>query len=356
VPRCACGRLPRGEADARADSGEPHCWRFRVRGDLKEFRFSDRLRGTIEAPASSIEDFVLARSDGTSTYLLAVVVDDHDSSVTHVIRGEEHIPNTPRQEMIYRALGWQVPQWVHIPMVLDAGRHKLSKRSGAISIGSYREAGWLPEAIASYIATLSWSGAPSDTLVSPAEMSAAFHLDSVALTPPIHDPDRMRHFGKLSIAGLPAKDLLEKYRGDFPKRQPDSNNYDERDRISFIKELVPACATLDELREAIASSFLMPRAAPPDVSEAGWVAAARDRLADIPDDDWTSESIQRSLKEFQKERGLKGRELYHTLRLLITGRESGAPLALTLSCLGRERVINGLASAPVCQVRDEESA
>jgi glutamyl/glutaminyl-tRNA synthetase len=304
----------------------------------------DRLRGTIAAPASSIEDFVLARGDGTSTYLLAVVVDDHDSSVTHVIRGEEHISNTPRQEMIYRALGWQAPQWVHIPMVLDAGRHKLSKRSGAISIGSYRDEGWLPDAVVSYIATLSWSGAPSDMLLSPAEMSAAFHLDSVALTPPVHDPDRMRHFGKMSIARLPAEDLLEKYRGAFPKRHPDSNNYDETDRISLIKELVPSCAVLDELREAISNSFLAPRAAI-SVSEIGWVTAVRDRLADVPDDDWTSERIRKILKEFQKECGLKGRELYHTLRLLITGRESGAPLALILSCLGRERVISGLTSA-----------
>jgi glutamyl-tRNA synthetase len=346
LPRCVCGRLPGDEADARADSGEPHCWRFRVRDDLGEFRFSDRLRGTIETPAASLDDFVLTRGDGTSTYIFAVVVDDHDSSVTHVIRGEEHIPNTPKQEMIYRALGWRVPHWVHIPMVLDAGRHKLSKRSGAISISSYRSEGWLPDAVVSYIATLSWSGAPADVLLSPAEMSRTFHLDSVALTPPIHDPLRMRHFGRLSLAGLPASDLLKRTWNAFPVRRPDSDNHIENDRISLIKELVPSCATLDELEEAVSSSFAAPGTVPPDVSGTAWAAALRDRLMDIGRDDWTSEGIGRSIKEFQRERGLKGRELYHTLRLLITGRESGAPLVLILSCLGREGTMGRLETVP----------
>ena len=342
LPRCVCGRLSDDAADARIGSGEPHCWRFRIREDLGEFRFSDRLRGTIETPAASLDDFVLTRGDGTSTYIFAVVADDHDSSVTHVIRGEEHIPNTPKQEMIYRALGWRVPQWVHIPMVLDAERHKLSKRSGAISISSYRSEGWLPEAVVSYIATLSWAGAPSNTLMSPAEMSHTFHLDSVALTPPVHDPDRMRHFGRMSVAGLPASDLLKRYWSAFPERCPDPNNYIEHDRISLIEELVPSCATLGELDEAVSNSLAAPRAIRADAQGAGWIMAARDRIMNIDDDDWTSEGIGRSLKEFQRERGLKGRELYHTLRLLITGRESGAPLVLVLSCLGRKTAVERL--------------
>jgi glutamyl-tRNA synthetase len=342
LPRCVCGRLSDDEAEARMDSGEPHCWRFRIREDADAFRFSDRLRGTIEIPTASLDDFVLTRGDGTSTYIFAVVVDDHDSSVTHVIRGDEHISNTPRQEMIYRALGWRVPQWAHIPMVLDAHRRKLSKRSGAISIGSYRSEGWLPEAVISYIATLSWAGAPSNMLISPTKMSHAFRLDSVALTPPVHDPDRMRHFGRMSIAGLPPSDLLKRYWNAFPERFPDPNNYIEKDRISLIKELVPSCATLGELDEAVSNSFAAPQGVQPDASNAGWIMAARDWIMNIDDDDWTSESIGRSLKEFQRERGLKGRELYHTLRLLITGRESGAPLFLILSCLGREMVTGRL--------------
>jgi glutamyl-tRNA synthetase len=150
-----CRDLSPSESARRIAEGEPHCFRFKVeRG--REFRFTDRLRGEMAVKADSIGDFTVARSDGSVMYLMAAVVDDHDTEVSCVIRGEEHLPNVPKQEMIYESMGWEKPEWVHIPMILDSKRHKLSKRSGAMSIGEYREQGWAPQALISYLATLSW--------------------------------------------------------------------------------------------------------------------------------------------------------------------------------------------------------
>ncbi|MDR3332062.1 MAG: glutamate--tRNA ligase [Synergistaceae bacterium] len=331
---CHCGRIPQSEALGRAASGQTHCWRFRARCVDGIFRFTDRLRGSMEIAEPQIGDFVLARGDGSMTYLFAVVVDDHDSSVTHVIRGEEHLPNTPKQEMIYRALGWDVPEWVHIPMILDSERHKLSKRSGAISIGSYREAGWLPEAVVSYIATLSWAGAPADELKSPLELSRSFDLDSVALTSPIHDPERMRHFGRMSIASASPEEVCAKYDELFPY-EPHAGEGLRRDREALVAELAPSCATIDELGNGIKLTFLVSDALLQEPH--AWIAEAREFLIGLREDEWTSDEIKNSLKRFQKERGLKSRDLYHTLRVLVTGREAGAPLTLIMSCLGRER-------------------
>lgn len=330
--RCACRFLSpaaRREGERRAGGG--FCWRFAVPEEEAFLRFRDRLRGEMRVRASSLEDFVVARSDGSCTYLFAVVVDDHDASVTHAIRGEEHLSNVPKQELIYRALGWSPPEWVHIPMILDERRHKLSKRSGAISIASYREAGWSPDAVVSYLATLSWAGAPADRLLSPDELAGSFDLDAVALVSPVHDRERMRHFGRLALARMPLPELYGALRGFFPA---DAGSTDA-DRLALIGELRPQCATVRELGEALRGLFAeLPascRGAPSFVRE---LACA---LSLYPGEAWTSSEIGVFLRKFQRARGLGGRDFFHALRLVLTGCDHGAPISLILACLGRER-------------------
>jgi glutamyl-tRNA synthetase len=335
--RDACRRLSQEERKKLIESGKGHCWRFAAPDTAESFEFKDLLRGVITLDAREVGDIVLARSDGSPTYLFAVVVDDHDASITHVIRGEEHISNTPKQELIYRALGWSAPEWVHIPMILDQERHKLSKRSGAISIASYRDEGWMPEAVAAYLATLSWSGAPSDRLLSPDELAGAFELGSVALDSPIHDPSRMRHFGKLALSSRPIDKLLDDCADLFPMGG-DCGKGAERDRGALICELAPGCASIAELRGAITASFSLD-AIPPDNGGAVWISDLIPRLEETPSAEWESDRIKDLLKNFQRERGLKGRDFYHALRVSVTGRAEGAPIALLMACLGRDRVI-----------------
>ena len=326
-----CRGLSHEERARRLKAGEPHCWRFNAGDGL--FSFADRIRGEMSVQLATVGDFVIARSDGTCVYLFAVVVDDHDSEITHVIRGEEHLSNVPKQELIYRALGWDVPEWVHIPMILDTERHKLSKRSGAISVSSYRKEGWSPRAIVSYLATLSWSGAPADRLLTPDELARTFELDDVALVSPVHDPERMRHFGRLALGGIPAQELLNSLSAAGGLAGPDS------DRLALIEELSPSCALLPELERAIYDITACEEEPKENINFPDWLYLLRGELAALPLERWTSESIKEALKDFQKARGLKGRELFHTLRTALTGTDQGAPLPLIISCLGRERAL-----------------
>ena len=328
-----CKRLSSDERARRIASGEPHCWRFNV-GE-GSFSFTDRLRGEMRVRLAAVGDFVIARTDGTCVYLFAVVVDDYDSEITHVIRGEEHLSNVPKQELIYRALGWAVPEWVHIPMILDTERHKLSKRSGAISISSYRKEGWTPSAIAAYLATLSWSGAPADRLLSPDELAVTFELDDVALVSPVHDPERMRHFGKLALGGISTEEL---YKAGAADRFVGPTS----DVRSLLDELRPACATLAEFERAVSDIILYDGSLAQDFVAPCWLENLSDELSDLPDERWSSISIKELLKSFQRAEGLKGRELFHPLRTALTGQEQGAPLPLIISCLGRERVAERL--------------
>lgn len=326
----ACRALSDDERTRRLEAGEPHCWRFHAGEGL--FCFTDRLRGEMSVQLASVGDFVIARTDGSYIYLFAVVVDDHDSEITHVIRGEEHLSNVPKQELIYRALGWDVPEWVHIPMILDSERHKLSKRSGAISVSSYREDGWSPRAIASYIATLSWSGAPADRLLTPDELSETFELDDVALVSPVHDQERMRHFGKLALGGIPVQELCKLISVTDELVGSDS------DRFALIEELRPSCAALSELERAIHNILGCNECVSESVLFPDWLYLLGDKLAALPSERWASQNIKDELKIFQKDHALKGRELFHTLRVALTGAEQGAPLPLIIACLGRERL------------------
>lgn len=338
-----CRGLSSGQREERLSAGEPYCWRLAVPASEKTYAFQDRLHGLLSVPSENILDFVLTRTDGSCTYLFAVVVDDHDADITHVIRGEEHISNTPKQEMIYRALGWAIPEWAHIPMVLDEDRHKLSKRSGAISISSYRETGWDPAAIVAYLATLSWSGAPAERISSLAELSEHFSLEAVASSSLMHDHERLRHFGKLALASADKGELLRDAMECFPKIEQRETLH--TDRLEIISELLPFCATKNELAAALEDQFNF--CAPPlgEAPKLPWLPLFARKLTEIPASEWSEANIKQCLRAFQKANALKGKDFYHGLRYLLTGRNEGVPLALLMACLGKGNIFDRITAA-----------
>jgi nondiscriminating glutamyl-tRNA synthetase len=324
------------ESERRISDGEPHCFRFRVeRG--RAFRFTDRLRGEMTVKEDSIGDFTVARSDRSVMYLLAAVVDDHDSEVSYVIRGEEHLPNVPKQEMIYESMGWEKPEWVHIPMILDSNRHKLSKRSGSVSVGEYRDRGWAPQALVSYLATLSWSAAPADRLASPDELAAMFDLDAVARFSPVHDEGRMAHFGKLYMAGLTDEYLAGECARVFDRYA--GGRARDPDKTLLVKELRAVCSTVPELAASVEKGLSFGSEVLGDAAPA-WISVLRERLASISESEWRSEVISDTIKSFASERSLKGREIFHPVRVISTGNSRGAPIGIILSCIGREETIS----------------
>jgi glutamyl-tRNA synthetase len=330
-----CRDMTPEERNLRLSSGEARCWRFKTeRG--KVFTYRDRLRGEISVPTDAIEDFTLARSDGSVTYLLAVVVDDHDCRATHVIRGEEHLSNVPKQEMIYRAMEWDVPEWVHIPMILDGDRHKLSKRSGAVSIGRYREDGWNPDAVVSYLSTLSWSGAPTDRTLPPDELAKIFDIGSVARFSPVHDELRMTHFGKISMSKATDGDLLEWCGDSFGSHT--QTQLPDAEKIRLVRELLSSHATRKSLEDGVRRELSL-KCENIAFDVPVWFSDLKDVLETISEGEWRSSEIMNVMKSFAKERGLGGKDFFHPVRILLTGSPKGAPMNIILSCIGKDKTL-----------------
>ena len=182
-----CRSLPREEAQARIDAGEPHVWRLAVPEEHGPVEFFDAVYGHMSFPIDVMDDMILKRSDGTFTYNFAVVCDDVNMQMTHIIRGDDHLSNTPRQVLIYEALGAEVPVFAHLPMILGADDHKLSKRHGATNVEQYRDEGYLPDALVNYLALLGWSMDGETTIIPPAELGRHFTLERISKKHSIFD-------------------------------------------------------------------------------------------------------------------------------------------------------------------------
>ena len=174
-----CRDLPRDEVEARISAGEPHVWRLKVPLDHGPIEFDDAVYGHMSFPAEVMDDMILVRTDGSPTYNFAVVCDDANMGITHVIRGDDHLSNTPRQILIYEALGFEVPTFAHLSMILGADGKKLSKRHGATNVEEYRDRGYLSDSLVNFLALLGWSLDGETTIIDRETLCREFSLDRV---------------------------------------------------------------------------------------------------------------------------------------------------------------------------------
>ncbi|MBX3144186.1 MAG: glutamate--tRNA ligase [Trueperaceae bacterium] len=239
--------MPRAEQERRAAAGEPHVVRL-ITPDEGSTTFSDRLRGPISIPNTEIRDPVLLKSDGFPTYHLAVVVDDHLMGVTHVMRAEEWITSTPIHALLYRAFGWQEPEFVHLPLLRNTDRSKVSKRKLDTSVDSYRQQGILPEALLNFLATMGWSMPDGREVFSVTDMVAAFDLDRVSLGGPIFDLKRLKHYNaKYLREVLPLDDVAGRV---APLLHAAGYDWDDDDYLLDVVDLLrPRAETLIEIAE-----------------------------------------------------------------------------------------------------------
>ena len=186
-----CRNIAPAEAQARVDAGEPYTIRIKVPDDRGNVVVRDAVHGDVTFNAKELDDFIIFRSDGTPTYNFATVVDDADMGITHVIRGDDHLSNTPRQVIVYEALGAPTPIFAHISMILGTDGKKLSKRHGATSVEEYRDAGYLSDAFVNYLALLGWAPDGESTVISRERLSTEFSLDHVSKNPAIMDPKKL---------------------------------------------------------------------------------------------------------------------------------------------------------------------
>ncbi|MDR2174972.1 MAG: glutamate--tRNA ligase, partial [Synergistaceae bacterium] len=323
-----CRRLPPGEAERRIASGERPCWRFSLPDT--DIRFHDEVRGELSFAPGGMGDFVVARSDGCPTYLFTSVADDRLMGITHILRGDEHVPNTARQQAIFDRLGWKAPVYAHIPMILSKDRQKLSKRTGSTPIRRCREEGYLPEAIAAYLSTLSWTPPdPRDFL--PRESAAfdfssaaaAFSLERISASPPVHDEAHLTYWQKEAMRKRGGGVILDWL-----------GMADSGALRRLTEDLLEEHCTLPLLKKALDTLFERPRREPrPEDGLSGLSGLPELPLSERPwlpdlermlraDEPWEEDGLNRSLRAFMKERGLKGKEFFHPLRLALTGQES----------------------------------
>lgn len=343
----------RDKTPGPAEEGQPHVYRFRTpnEGDTV---VEDMVRGTVRFPNKDIEDFVLLRTDGTTIYNLAVTVDDHDMGITHVIRGEEHLSNAGRQTLLYNALGWTVPAFAHLPLILSKTGGKLSKRDGAQSVGEFRDMGYLPEAVRNYLAKLGW-GHGDDELFTDAEAIAWFDVVDVVKGGAKLDFDKLNHVNNYHIrradngrlAGL-VRPILEE-RGVAMPADADA-------RLEAVIPLVKEGAkTLLELAD-LSLYALKSRPLTLDEKTLGNLTdETRDRLARLLEvlraaNDWTPEGLQQTLKSFAESEGVGLGKIGPALRGVLSGGAPAPDLGSALVALGREESFGRIQDA-LSQVR-----
>ncbi|PZN07263.1 MAG: glutamate--tRNA ligase [Bacillota bacterium] len=342
-----CRHLTAAERARFEREGRKPVIRLRV-PDEGEIVVDDLVKGRVTFPVSQFGDPVLVRPDGMPVYNFAVVVDDHLMEITHVIRGDEHLSNTPKQLFVYQALGWEPPRFAHVPMILAPDRTKLSKRHGAVAVDEYRRQGFLPEAILNYVALLGWSPGDDREILSLDEMIELFDLDRVSHTAAIYDVEKMAwmngHYLREAdldrVVDLTVPRLRE---AGLIDREPEGA---ERERVRAIVDAVrQRVRTLEELVEASRYFF-----ADFDTYEEkgvrkyfdrddsiGILEAVRERLVRV--EPWTQEAIEAELRRLAEELGVGTGRVFHPTRLAVSGRTVGPGVFDVICWVGRERCL-----------------
>jgi glutamyl-tRNA synthetase len=302
-----------------------------------EVILDDLVKGTIVVQNAELDDLVILRADGVPTYNFGVVVDDLDMNITHVIRGDDHVNNTPRQINIFRALGASLPKFAHVPMILGADGERLSKRHGAVSVMQYEEDGYLPEALLNYLARLGWSHG-NDEVFSMQQFVDWFDLEHISRSAAQFNPEKLLWLNAQYLKAADDARLAALVRPYLVERECDPARGPAVDKVAgLLKERVN---TLEELADA-AVYFYKPLHPTPALreqhySEASLAAVAA--FAQALPDAWTRENISAALKGAAEKNGLKLGKVAMPLRVMVTGETQTPSIDATLELIGREEV------------------
>ena len=337
---------------ASARAGEPFTVRFRVPEGITEW--DDVVHGVTTFDNASIEDFVVLRTDGTPIYNLAVVSDDIAMRVTHVVRGDDHLANTPKQILLYQALGAPVPVFGHLPMILGEDGRKLSKRHGATAVGDYAQLGILPEALFNFLALLGWNPGDEREVMEREELVQAFSLERINKKAAVFDTEKLlwmngQYLAKKSaeeLLPLVAPQLLEE--GLVPQAEVDARSprvlalvealkVRSRSTREFAKQAKPLLADTVEYDEAAVAKHWK------DPATAERLRAVRDLLATL--DPWTPEAIEPALRQAAENAGVGFGKVAQPLRVALTGSAASPGIDQVLWIMGRERALGRIGAA-----------
>lgn len=347
VPRYdgLCRAVDPAEAKARIANGEEHVLRMKL--PVHEMiSFDDLIRGHMDIATEDMDDQVLIKSDGFPTYHLAVVVDDHDMGITHVVRGEEWLPSTPKHVFLYDVLGWEKPVYVHLPTVLNKDHKKLSKRNDDVAVEDFIAQGYLPEGLINYLALVGWSPVDNQEIFSMEELIEAFDFSRVSSSGGIFDRDKLNWVNAQHIKAKSDEelvDLLKPYLLEAGRIQEDTDpawlallaaTYKES--LQTLAQIVPESemvfADAIVVEEADALSYL-------EKPETAILAASfKNQLLLL--ESFELQSLKGLMKSVQKETGIKGKDLFMPVRAMLTGTVHGPDLTNVFLLLGKEKLLN----------------
>lgn len=321
----------------------------------------DRVQGHVTWQNKDLDDMVLLRSDGTPTYMLAVVVDDHDMGITHIIRGDDHLTNAARQSQIYNAMGWEIPSFSHIPLIHGPDGAKLSKRHGALGVDAYRAMGYLPSAMRNYLARLGWSHG-DDEIFSTEQAIEWFDLDGIGRSPSRFDFAKLENLNGNYIRKTPDAKLVEQIRTVSPELEPGKQFADPIDDEGWRK-LELAMPGLKERAKTLVELLLSARylfvKRPLDIDEKAakllegdarkHLTALYERFSKL--EAWELAALEASTRGYAEETGAKLGNVAQPLRAALTGRTTSPPVFDVLHVLGREESLARIADQAGIEVR-----
>lgn len=348
-----CRELTKEQIEENLRKNIPYVIRMKL-PENKDIVFDDAVRGRVSINTNDMDDQVLMKSDGFPTYHFAVVVDDHLMGITHVIRGEEWLPSTPKQVFLYEAFGWEVPTFVHLPNILNPDKKKLSKRQGDVAVEDFRKKGYLPEALVNYVALVGWSPEDNREIFSMQELIEAFSLERVSRSGGVFDVMKLNWFNnhyiksydidKLVDLALPfiiESGLMNETQAAAKRDWIRMAMETFRERLDYLAQFPEEIKVLlsDDIYEyeQEALDFM----ALPHMKQLHDVLAEKLKAVEA----LTPEAVSSMLKEIQKETGIKGKPLFMGSRVLFTGQNHGPDLPLMLTLIGKDKLLKRLAHA-----------
>jgi glutamyl-tRNA synthetase len=345
-----CLRLT--EADVAQFGAEGRRPAIRLKVPPEIIRFDDLVRGEVEFDNALLGDFVIVRASGVPLYHFVVVIDDEKMEISHVIRGEDHLSNTPKHIALIRALGYREPRFGHIPLILNADRSKMSKRKSQTAITAYREQGYLPEALVNFLAFLGWSPGTEEEIFTLEELSRRFDLPQVHKAGAVFDADRLDYLNGVYIRSLTDEQLALRLRPFLPDALDDQAVLRVtpliKERLVRLADATELTAFLVETDAQIAAMLdvaaLIPRGrSAADAARA--LSIARDLLAELTDGDFAADVLEARCRTAAEELGWKPGDFFRPLRAAVTGRSISPPLFGSMELLGRDRVLARIDSA-----------
>lgn len=344
-----CRDIDPAEARRRMDSGEPYTIRIKVPADRGDVVVNDAVHGRVVFDAKELDDFVIFRSDGTPTYNFATVVDDALMGITHVIRGDDHLSNTPRQVMVYEALGAPVPTFAHISMILGADGKKLSKRHGATSVEEYRDAGYLSDAFVNYLSLLGWSLDGETTIIPRDVLASQFSLERISKNPATFDPAKLDWMNAEYINAMDddafVDEILIPQLAAAGKEVSRASHADAwwnllasivrprtkmpADAAQVASPIFATAKTLSYDEKSVAKGLAKE-------GMATVLDAARVALGTLPADSWKAEDIDAALEPLPDALELKKRIVFQAIRVAECGNMVSPPLGETMQLIGRD--------------------